>query len=217
MTKLTGSEIAARTPDGWVYLLGTLNARLTTGDFATGLALVAAIGAAAEEADHHPDLDLRYTYVDVRLWSHDVDVVTGRDIRLATRISELAAEAGVALDPAGPSRVEMALDSPAPKAVAPFWAAVLGAEQRSAEGFGDEVRKADGTVPTVWFQESGDTEPRQHWHPDLWLDPSQVQPRIDAALAAGGTLVTDENAPSFWVLADPEGNKVCLCTWQDRR
>ena len=34
--------------------------------------------------------------------------------------------------------------------------------------------------------------------------------------SVGGTLVSDEDAPSFWVLADPQGNKVCLCTWQDR-
>jgi len=68
----------------------------------------------------------------------------------------------------------------------------------------------------VWFQASGSEEPRQRWHLDLWVDPAQVQPRIDAALAAGGTLVSEAEAPSFWVLADPQGNRACLCTWQDR-
>ncbi|MEE3920159.1 VOC family protein [Micromonospora sp. BRA006-A] len=34
--------------------------------------------------------------------------------------------------------------------------------------------------------------------------------------AGGGTLVSDAEAPSFWVLADPDGNRVCLCTWQQR-
>jgi 4a-hydroxytetrahydrobiopterin dehydratase len=43
-----------------------------------------------------------------------------------------------------------------------------------------------------------------------------VRPRIDAALAAGGTLVTEEHAPAFWVLADADGNRACLTTWQDR-
>ena len=28
------------------------------------------------------------------------------------------------------------------------------------------------------------------------------------------TLVSDEHAPSFTVIADPEGNKACVCTWQ---
>jgi 4a-hydroxytetrahydrobiopterin dehydratase len=83
-------------------------------------------------------------------------------------------------------------------------------------GFGDEVRDPYGVLPVVCFQESGDQEPRQRWHSDVWVDPAQVRVRIDAALAAGGTLVSDAEAPSFWVLADPDGNKVCLCTWQER-
>jgi 4a-hydroxytetrahydrobiopterin dehydratase len=40
--------------------------------------------------------------------------------------------------------------------------------------------------------------------------------RIDAAIAAGGTLLSDRAAPAFWVLADPEGNEACICTWQGR-
>ena len=35
-------------------------------------------------------------------------------------------------------------------------------------------------------------------------------------MAAGGTVVDDSAAPSFTVLADPEGNKVCICTALDR-
>ena len=80
----------------------------------------------------------------------------------------------------------------------------------------DEIRDPAGAHPALWFQDSGDEEPRQRWHLDVWVDPEQVQGRLDAALAAGGQLVSDAEAPSFWVLADPEGNKVCLCTWQDR-
>jgi 4a-hydroxytetrahydrobiopterin dehydratase len=43
-----------------------------------------------------------------------------------------------------------------------------------------------------------------------------AEARIAAALAAGGTLVSDAEAPSYWVLADADGNKACICTWQDR-
>jgi 4a-hydroxytetrahydrobiopterin dehydratase len=122
----------------------------------------------------------------------------------------------VRLDSAGVSRLELALDTPARESVLPFWAAVLGTAQRSGPDIGDEVRDPADGLPTVWFQESGSAEPRQRWHLDLWVEPAQVQPRIDAALAAGGTLVSDAEAPSFWVLADPEGNRACLCTWQAR-
>jgi 4a-hydroxytetrahydrobiopterin dehydratase len=40
--------------------------------------------------------------------------------------------------------------------------------------------------------------------------------RMDAAIAAGGKLLSDDQAPAFWVLADPEGNEICICTWQAR-
>ena len=216
MTKLSGRQIADEGLDGWAYLLGGLQTRVRTPDFAAGLAFVNAVGAAAEEADHHPDLDLRYTHVDIRLRSHDVQAVTGRDIRLARRISALAADAGLRPECASVARIELALDSPAFAKVLPFWAAVFAAEHLSGPELGDEVRDPYGALPTVWFQESGATEPRQRWHPDIWVDPAQVQPRIQAALAAGGTVVSDAEAPSFWVLADPDGNRVCLCTWQDR-
>jgi 4a-hydroxytetrahydrobiopterin dehydratase len=208
MTKLTGQQIAAEGLDGWVYLLGSLRTRIATKDFAGGLAVVNAIAAVAEEMDHHPDLDLRYTHVDIRLSSHDAGAVTGRDIRLARKIMAL----GFPLAGAGVSEIEFALDTPDQTAIRPFWAAVLAMTPDD-----DDLRDPFGALPSVWFQRSGSSEPRQHWHPDVWVDPAQVQPRIEAALAAGGTLVSDEEAPSFWVLADPEGNKVCLCTWQDRR
>lgn len=211
MTKLTGQQIADQAPTGWSYLLDGLQTRIRTRDFAAGLAIVDAVGAAAAAMDHHPDLDLRYTHVDVRLTSHDVRAVTVRDLRLAHTISKIAADAGTATECASVSRLELALDSPEFAAVLPFWGAVLAMQPA-----GDEVRDPFGVLPTVWLQESGGDEPRQRWHPDVWVDPAQVQPRIEAAVAAGGTLVSDRDAPSFWVLADPQGNKVCLCTWQQR-
>ncbi|HUD80228.1 MAG TPA: VOC family protein [Streptosporangiaceae bacterium] len=212
MSKLTGQQIAGEGLDGWAYLLGGLQTRIHTRNFATGLSVVDAIGAAAEEMNHHPDLSLRYTHVDVRLTSHDEHGVTDRDIRLGRAVSAIAAGAGAALDSSAVSRLELGLDTPAHESIAPFWAAVLATEYQA----GDEVRDPADALPTVWFQASGSEEPRQRWHLDLWVDPAQVQPRIDAALAAGGTLVSEAEAPSFWVLADPQGNRACLCTWQDR-
>lgn len=210
--KLTGQQIADAGLTGWVNVLGGLQTRIATGDFATGLSVVNAIGAAAEELNHHPDLDLRYPHVDVRLSSHDIGGLSERDVTLARRITQIASEAGATLDGTATSRLELALDTPATSTVLPFWAAVLGMDKASD----DDIRDAADTLPAVWFQQSGSEEPRQRWHLDVWVDPSQVQPRIDAAVAAGGTLASDDEAPSFWVLADPEGNKVCLCTWQER-
>lgn len=213
--RLTGRQIADAGLEGWTFLGTHLATRLSTGDFATGLALLDAIGAAAEEADHHPDLDLRYGHLDVRLTSHDSGGVTERDVRMARRVTELAAGRGVTPESSAVSRIDLALDTPDRSRVLPFWSAALG-----MEGGGhvpeDEIRDPAGAHPALWFQDSGDEEPRQRWHLDVWVDPEQVQRRLAAALAAGGQLVSDAEAPSFWVLADPEGNKVCLCTWQDR-
>src|ERR1700733_386335 len=95
MTTLTGPEIAGEGLTGWAYFYDSLETRIATPDFAAGLALVAAIGAAAEQAGHHPDVDLRYTHVGVRLTSHDERGVTTRDVQLARVISTLAADAGL--------------------------------------------------------------------------------------------------------------------------
>ena len=35
--------------------------------------------------------------------------------------------------------------------------------------------------------------------------------RVADTIAAGGRLVTDEHAPEWWVLADAEGNELCVC------
>lgn len=76
-----------------------LTARFRTGDFATGARLVAAIAEAADALNHHPDLTLTYAAVDVRLSSHDAGGVTGRDLELARRIDDAAAELGAEPSP----------------------------------------------------------------------------------------------------------------------
>ncbi|GAB2609759.1 hypothetical protein Aab01nite_23790 [Paractinoplanes abujensis] len=212
MTKLDGNQIAAEKLNGWVYVPAGLQTSIETKDFSAGLALVNAVGEVAEQQNHHPDVTLRYSAVDIRLSSHDEGGVTIRDVRLARAITSVASGLGLRPSADHVSRIEWALDSPAHTSVSPFWAAVFGMRA-------DDIDLTDPAdrLPLVWFQRSGNEPDRQRWHPDLWLDPAQVQPRIDAALAAGGTLVSDAHAPAFWVLADPEGNRMCLCTWQDRR
>ena len=43
-----------------------------------------------------------------------------------------------------------------------------------------------------------------------------AEERLQAVLDAGGTLVSDESAPAFWVVADADGNRSCICTWRGR-
>jgi 4a-hydroxytetrahydrobiopterin dehydratase len=97
-----------------------------------------------------------------------------------------------------------------------FWQAVTGLAGSDDPVWNIDLHDPADVLPALWFQQSGDEEPRQRWHHDLWVDPAEVQPRLDAAIAAGGRLVSDANAPAYWILADPEGNQICLCTWQSR-
>ena len=57
---------------------------------------------------------------------------------------------------------------------------------------------------------------RNRIHLDITVAHDAAEARVAAALAAGGTLVSDARARAFWVLADAEGNEACVCTWQDR-
>lgn len=209
MSTLSVQQIDEAGLRDWRVLGHALQARFRTGSFAVGAALVAEIARVADEMDHHPDLDLRYGHLNVRLFSHDSWGVTGRDVRLARRVSALAEEAGIDAAPDELSVVEIALDTPDVPRAREFWAAVLG---MASPGADDEVHDEDGNLPALWFQASGDEEARQRFHLDLRVPPEQAQARIEAALAAGGTLVSDADAPAFVVLADPEGNKVCVCT-----
>ena len=71
--------------------------------------------------------------------------------------------------------------------------------------------------PTIWFQQMDEPRPqRNRIHFDVGVSHDEAPGRIAAALAAGGRLVYDKEAPAFWVLADAEGNEACVCTWQGR-
>lgn len=210
-TLLSGDQVSELGLEDWRPILDALQARFATRDFSTGLELVNRIGEVAEELGHHPDLDLRYTHLNVRLTSHDVGGKTERDVGLARRISAIAAGMDVRAAPMAVSRLELALDTWDVAEIMPFWAAVLGLRRRP--GTEDELYDAEGDLPSLWFQETDrHEEPRQRFHLDITVPPQQAAHRIKAALGAGGVLVSDAQAPRFTVLADAQGNKACVCT-----
>ena len=83
----------------WRVADDVASARFHTGSFATRVEFVVAIGRDADAADHHPDVDLRYDHVDVRLTSHDVGGLSRRDVELARKIIEAARTLGAQPDP----------------------------------------------------------------------------------------------------------------------
>lgn len=209
------ADVQAEELADWRFFLMKLHARFKTGSFVKGLELVTRITEAAEEANHHPDVVLTYPQVDVDLQSHDVHGVTSRDIALARRISEIAAELGVEAAPRDVSTLELALDVPAYAEVKPFWSAVLGYTDNQDW---PEIMDPGGRNNTLWFQEApGATgEVQQRFHLDIVVPREVAEERVAAAVAAGGTLVSEDDVPAFWVLADAHGNKVCVCTADGR-
>jgi 4a-hydroxytetrahydrobiopterin dehydratase len=201
--------------DDWRVLL-FFNGACTyyrTGSFAKGLALVEAIGVLADAADHHPDVDLRIDGVTVRLKSFDVGWLTHRDVKLANQISALAREQGLTADPTAVQEVNITIDALSRPEIMPFWRAVLGYEQVGDEDLVDRHRHG----PTIWYQDmDAPRTERNRIHVDVSVPHDQAQARIAAAIAAGGHLVSDEHAPMWWTLADPEGNEVDVCTWLGR-
>jgi 4a-hydroxytetrahydrobiopterin dehydratase len=125
----------------------------------------------------------------------------------------VARELGAPADPSAVQTIQLAIDALVRPEVMPFWRAVLGYLDR---GDGDEdLLDPRGRAPNVWFQQMDAPRPqRNRIHLDVWVPHDQAEARVAAALAAGGRLVTEEYAPSWWVLADAEGNEADVCTWQ---
>nr|WP_276547930.1 VOC family protein [Brachybacterium muris] len=129
--------------------------------------------------------------------------------------SSLSGRVGRA-DAAAPTVLELGLDTANRDAIAPFWAALLTGDASNVDG--DDVVDPSNRVPLLWFQNTEQHDvPKQRLHVDLWVGADQGEARITAAVAAGGTVVDDSQAPSFTVLADADGNRVCVCTIADRR
>ena len=138
--------------------------------------------------------------------------MTQQDVDLARRITEIAADHGLAADPASVSDIELGLDTAHSATIAPVWAALLtgSAESQGRGSPSDEIRDATGRgrtcgsgTPTARAPVSGSIE--------VYVAPEVAEQRIAAALAAGGTVVDDSDAPSLTVIADQDGNEGVVC------
>ncbi|MGH3732775.1 MAG: 4a-hydroxytetrahydrobiopterin dehydratase [Acidimicrobiales bacterium] len=81
--------------DEWRVHVSSATAHFKTLSFARGVELVNAIAVLAEMANHHPDVDLRYSEVTVGLTSHDIQGLSQRDVALAKQISTAAHDLGI--------------------------------------------------------------------------------------------------------------------------
>lgn len=211
---------AAVTPLGWRYLLNRVRAivPVTSLDEAVRVAAVAA-GAAADA--RRLAIDLRDDRVALTVVDRSTGSMTEGDLAVVRSVTSALHDAGFVPGPTGDSAAqltEIAIDALDIPAVRPFWRAVLAYVDDPADSPVDGgLVDPTGLGPSLWFQQMDAPRPqRNRIHLDVDVPHDHVEERIAAAVAAGGTLLSDAHARAFWVLADAEGNEVCLCTWQDR-
>jgi len=91
-TKLSDAEVQGwlKAHAGWALEEGMIRRTYSFPDFRASMAFVNRVADAAEAADHHPDIDIRYSKVTLGLVTHDAGGITWRDTKLAEEADALA-------------------------------------------------------------------------------------------------------------------------------
>lgn len=190
-----------------------------TRSFADSAGLVDAIAILPGVDDHFPDVDVRPDGVTVRLLTKSAEWygMSTRDAELARDISTAARKLGLSADPSAVQSFLVIPGAPNTAEIMPFWQAVLGYERRPDSPEEDLV-DPHLRGPSFWFE--GMKEPRGDGagaiHVAIWLPYEEAEARVKAALSAGGHMVRDEFAPSWWTLADAAGNEADIATTKGR-
>ena len=190
-----------------------------TASFAESARFVAALGGIDGVGEHSPDVDVRHDGVTVSLITSNGDYrgMSLRDVEIARRVSAIARDLGLSADPSAVQSLLIVPGAPDITAVMPFWRAVLGYEPRPDSPDEDLVdRHTRG--PAFWFESMNEPRPDGGGaiHIGVWVPVGQAEARVAAALAAGGRVVRDDFAPSWWTLADAAGNEADIGTVEGR-
>jgi 4a-hydroxytetrahydrobiopterin dehydratase len=205
--------------EDWRVLGDGACAYFRIGSFAAGARFVNAITEVPGVDDHHPDIDVRHDGVTVRLitLTDDYCGMSQRDVEMAREISAAAREQGLAADPSAVQSLLVIPGAPFTAEVMPFWRAVLGYEPRR-DSPAEDLVDPRGRGAAFWFEQMNEPRPDGGGsiHVAIWVPYEQAEARIAAALAAGGRMVRDEFAPSWWTLADASGNEADIATVMGR-
>jgi 4a-hydroxytetrahydrobiopterin dehydratase len=93
MAKLTSQQIAAALQElsGWTQSGDAIRREFQFEDFVQSMTFVNSVAELAEDAEHHPDIDIRYNKVLLVLSTHSSGGLTGKDVALARQINDLLA------------------------------------------------------------------------------------------------------------------------------
>ncbi len=189
--------------EDWRVLGDGACAYFRTGSFAAGARLAQAIGELPDVDAHPPDVDVRRDGVTVRLITiaDDHYGMGPRDVDLARQISAVARRLGLAADPSAVQSLLVIPGATVTAEIMPFWRAVLGYAPRRDSPDEDLVDPRH-RAPSFWFEQMEQPRPDAGGaiHVAIWVPHEQAEARIAAALAAGGRMVRDEFAPSWWTL-----------------
>ena len=201
--------LAADGVDDWVVLHGGAAAVYRVGSLTDAAALAAALAAlpGADEAV----LTLHRDRVAVRL-ARGVFRLEEHHVPLARSVSAAARALGATADRSLAQEVQLAVAARPDEIDVGFWRAVLGYAPLAEDNAVDPL----GHGSTMWVQELDPAKPLRHaMHVDVSVARQEARRRLDAAVAAGGRVVDDSEAPGAWILADRAGNKVCIAAWPD--
>lgn len=205
--------------EDWRVLGDGANAYFRTGSLAAGARLVQAISELPGIDDLRPEVDVRHDGVTVRMvaFIEGYGGMLQGHVELARKISGAARKLGFSADSTAVQSLLVIPGAPAIAEVMPFWRAVLGYEPRRDSPAEDLVDPRGRGTP-FWFEQM--KEPRRGGggaiHVAVWVPYEQAEARIAAALAAGGRMVRDQFAPSWWTLADAAGNEADIATTKGR-
>ncbi|MCR2826261.1 VOC family protein [Microbacterium sp. zg.Y909] len=188
------------------------HAVFTATSLAQAAELIGPIVAAAERFGILPDVDLRPEGVVVRVPNRTQQGIPAATPQFAAAVSLAAAEHGLTADPSLAQSVGIYVAQHSQVDVRPFFLAALGYEPLGETDAIDPLRCG----PQLAFNPiTGDTLARGRTHFDVFVPADQAQARVDAALAAGGRLVDDTQAPAWWSLASPDNHGVDIASWTD--
>jgi 4a-hydroxytetrahydrobiopterin dehydratase len=207
-------EFLAAAPD-WRVVNDGADAFFGSTSLTQAAAFVGALAQIPNLGDHRYAIDVRPMGVTVRVVTlrEDLMALTDDDLGLAQRISAVAREHGLPSDPAQVQSILIVPGAPNIKEVVPFWQAALGYVPRLDSPDEDLIDPHDRNA-AFWFEQMDEARPGGFGaiHVAVWLAGEEARARVDAALAAGGTLVRDDYAPAWWTLADKYGNEIDIAT-----
>lgn len=202
--------LAADGVDDWVVLHGGATAVFEVGSLGEAADLAEAV-ASLPEVERGVLMTVAADRLTVRL-TRDVWQLEPRHIDVARAVSASARAHGAIPNRKAVQEVQLAVAAKPDALDVGFWGAVLGYSPTADDNAVDPL----GHGSTVWMQELDPARPLLHaMHIDVSVAREQAASRLDAAVAAGGRIVDDSEAPRWWTLADRAGNRVCIASWPD--